>query len=591
MSRGKVFWQIFVGFTILLIIALTAITWYATRSFREFYIDEFTLVLKNQAFLIREQAAKDILSGHLDSLQNQVKRSDTLISTRITIILPDGRVIADSQKDPALLDNHRSRPEIMEAFGGQIGMSMRYSYSIDNNLMYVAVPLDDENNIKAVIRTAIPIDQVDATIAAIQNRFIIASIVTALIFAILSGLISRQLSHPIVELISTVKRVASGDFSSRLSSSSNSEMSQLAEAFNEMAVQLDDKIRTIDRQNNEQQAVLNSMAEGVLAIDKNERLISINRAAAQLLGLKDQKIHGKHISDVIRNSQLQRIISESLNTDQLIEDEIILRLDVSRHMHVHGANLQDQNGESIGALIVLNDVTRLRRLEEVRRDFVANVSHEIRTPLTSIKGFVETLRDGAINEPEIAKRFLDIIVHQTNRLNAIIEDLLILASLEQDESRSEIQFDQTPILAVIHDALSVCRPAALEKNMNFSVHCKENLICRMNGTLIEQALINLMTNAVKYSPPDTEVQVICKSDDKNIIIEVKDEGMGISRENQERIFERFYRVDKARSRDMGGTGLGLAIVKHIARVHGGKVWVESQLGSGSSFFLSIPLLC
>jgi two-component system phosphate regulon sensor histidine kinase PhoR len=589
MNIRLVFWQVFIVFTLLFILALTAVTWFTTQSIKKLYTEDTSEVLRNRALLIREQVTANIREGRLDSLRSQVDRSGALTKTRITIILSDGQVIADSEKDPELLDNHGQRPEVLQALSGQVGISMRYSYSVESNMIYVALPLMDKNKILALVRTAIPIDRIDNAILAIQYRFILAGILTAIIIGLISGIILRSFSHPLEELTTSVKKIAAGDFSSRLSGRSNSEMNQLAEAFNEMAAQLDEKIRTIDRQNNEQQAVLQSMAEGVLAVDKNECLISINRAAAQLLGLNGQEIHGKHILEVIRNSQLQRIISESLKTDQLIEDEITLRSDISRYMHVHGANLQDQKGESIGALIVLNDVTRLRRLEEVRRDFVANVSHEIRTPLTSIKGFVETLRDGAINEPEVANKFLEIIAAQTNRLNAIIEDLLILASLEQDESRSEIQFDQTPILAVINDALSVCRPAAQEKEMSFSVQCPENMVCRMNGTLIEQAMINLMTNAVKYSPPNTRIQLICKADSKFIVIEVKDQGMGISRENQQRIFERFYRVDKARSREVGGTGLGLAIVKHIARVHGGNVWVESQLGSGSSFFLSIPV--
>jgi two-component system phosphate regulon sensor histidine kinase PhoR len=358
-----------------------------------------------------------------------------------------------------------------------------------------------------------------------------------------------------------------------------------------MAGQLDEKIKTIDRQKNEKQAVFQSMVEGVLAVDNDERLITVNKAALKMLHIDKKEAIQLPIKDVVMNKELRQMISTTLQnkSQELIEDEITLEFDDIRYVQVHGTVLRDHKERIIGVLIVLNDVTRLRRLEQVRRDFVANVSHEIRTPLTSIKGFVETLNDGALSDRQTAMRFLTIIDKQTNRLNSIIDDLLSLVTLEESEERSDIQFTDNDFSGVIKSALDVCKPYALKKNISFEVQCYDHISAKMNATLIEQVLVNFVGNSIKYSPENTKIIVSCEINNQCIVLKVQDEGIGISKDHIKRVFERFYRVDKARSRKEGGTGLGLSIVKHIAKVHNGKVWVESEQGKGSCFYLSLPL--
>jgi two-component system phosphate regulon sensor histidine kinase PhoR len=298
-------------------------------------------------------------------------------------------------------------------------------------------------------------------------------------------------------------------------------------------------------------------------------------------------VEGKKVKEIVKYKELRKIITHAIKTNELIEDEIVIPPD-DRYVQLHGTMLKNENGDTIGALVVLNDVTRLRRLEVVRRDFVANVSHEIRTPLTSIKGFIETLLDGAIEEPDTAKRFLKIMIKQANRLNSIIEDLLTLASIEESEKRQTVQFTEAKIKKVIHSALSVCLPRAQNKNINLEVKGDDKIKLVMNAPLFEQALVNLIDNAIKYSAENTSVEIESLTKNDEFIICIKDQGIGIAKSQLPRIFERFYRVDKARSRTLGGTGLGLAIVKHIAKIHNGRVTVESEVGKGSIFKFIIP---
>jgi two-component system phosphate regulon sensor histidine kinase PhoR len=366
-------------------------------------------------------------------------------------------------------------------------------------------------------------------------------------------------------------------------------MARLVEALNIMAAQVNEKIRTVIEQKNEQQAVLESMVEGVIAVDSNEKIINLNQAAAKLIRVQSEEGLGLYIRDVIKNDDLKKLISKTLKGKEPIEGEILMRNERDHYLQVHGTVLMNASKQIIGALIVLNDVTNLRRLENVSRDFVANVSHEIRTPLTSIKGFAETLLDGAIENIDDARNFLKIVVKQANRLNAIIEDLLILATLEEHEERSDVQFEAQNLKHVLYNAVQVCRPSAINKNIHVELKCDENIKILLNKPLIEQAVINLIDNAIKYSPENSKIEINAIKNDQIIEIIVQDQGVGIAKVHLPRIFERFYRVDKARSRAIGGTGLGLAIVKHIAQVHDGHVSVESVLGEGSTFKIHLPI--
>jgi len=328
------------------------------------------------------------------------------------------------------------------------------------------------------------------------------------------------------------------------------------------------------------------MIEGVLAIDGRQRIVGINRAAADLLGLEAERAVGRTLQQAVRNPDLRRFALEAIDCREPVEDDVVLRGTTDRTIRLRGTALRDVSGEG-GAVIVLDDVTDVQRLEALRRDFVANVSHELKTPVASIKGFVETLLDGAAEEPADRSRFLEIIGRQADRLAAIIEDLLALSRIEQSETAGTLPVEPQPLAGILATAAEDCRPRAMERSIDLEVDCPADLAATVNGPLLEQAVINLVDNAIKYSEPGRTVWVSA-SRDGDATIRVRDEGCGIAAEHLPRLFERFYRVDKARSRKLGGTGLGLAIVKHIVQAHGGTVAVESEPGVGTTFTLRLP---
>lgn len=332
------------------------------------------------------------------------------------------------------------------------------------------------------------------------------------------------------------------------------------------------------------------MVEGIIALDNEQKIISINKAAAQIFGAIASEVQNRSIQEVFRNTDLQNFVSSALSSDETVEKDITLYGDNERILNAHSATLHDAKGKSVGALIVLNEVTTLRRLETIRRDFVANVSHEIKTPITAIKGFVETLRDTAMENREDAMRFLTIIEKHVDRLNAIIEDLLSLSRIEQGVEKEDISLVESRIRDIIAASVQLFEGKASSKNIEIVISCDENLKAKVNPPILEQAVSNLLDNAIKYSDNESTINVEVRQTEAETIISVHDRGCGIEEEHLSRLFERFYRADKARSRKLGGTGLGLAIVKHIAQAHQGYVEVQSTPNKGSSFSLHLPII-
>ncbi|MBP7828751.1 MAG: PAS domain-containing protein [Kiritimatiellae bacterium] len=399
---------------------------------------------------------------------------------------------------------------------------------------------------------------------------------------------SRQRGLALREARRLFDQLASGDWSARMTPEDGDPQGALATSFNRLAGHLAERLEALERQRNEQEAVFASMVEGVIALDAEQRVINLNPAAARLLRVSLDKALNRPLAELVRNADLQKLAADAAAASQPVEGDITLFNGKDRHLQIHATRLRDAGGRGLGALIVLNDVTRLRRLEDVRRDFVANVSHELKTPITSIKGFVETLQDGAIKNEDEARRFLEILARQADRLNAIIEDLLQLSRIEEEADRQAIRLEEQELGPTLRSAMECCQYKADARQMTMELDCAPGLRARINAPLLEQAVINLLDNAIKYSPPGSPVLVEGRREGDEVVIRVSDRGPGIPAEHQPRLFERFYRVDKARSRQLGGTGLGLAIVKHIAQAHGGSVSVESAPGQGSVFSLRLP---
>ncbi|MBW1916946.1 MAG: HAMP domain-containing protein [Deltaproteobacteria bacterium] len=588
MRRKRLLWHLYPSYLIITIISLVAVTWYISRVWEQLYLKQMALDLGDQASLLAMQVQKRLGSYQVAEIDALCKSWGQASHTRFTIILPSGQVLGDSHQDPAEMDNHADRPEIQGALAGQTVTITRKSYTLNQYMMYVALPHKEQGQVSGVVRAAIPVTTIDQALKAIYVKIALGGLAIALIAAALSLFISRRITRPLEEMKRGAARFAQGNLDRKVPVPASDELGSLAEALNQMAAQLDDRIRTILRQRQEHEAILSSMVEGVIAVDRQGHIITLNTAGARLLGVEPHAVRHRSIQEVIRNTDLQWFVSRAQSAIAPIEGEIVLNDEEERFLQAHGTQLRDLQGAPIGALIVVHDVTRLRGLENARRDFVANVSHELRTPITSIKGFVETLQDRALAEPEKAQEFLDIIARQADRLNQIIEDLLSLSRLEQEADQVKFSLIKSPINEVIQGAVQACASRAAAKGINIVTVSKNDVQAPINPHLLEQALVNLIDNAIKYSPAGSIVQVKTDSQPQEIIIRVEDQGIGISKEHQSRIFERFYRVDASRSRKIGGTGLGLAIVKHIAQAHGGRVTVESTPGKGSVFSLHLP---
>jgi len=361
-----------------------------------------------------------------------------------------------------------------------------------------------------------------------------------------------------------------------------------------MARQLQQRIEAVTRQRNEVEAILSAMVEGVIAIDGAGHIVTVNQAAAGFLSIEPAQARGHSVEEAIRDVALQQFAAQLLQGQQPQEIHVTLPIHGGRCFQVHGARLAGGLPErSQGAVIVLHDVTHIRRLEGIRRDFVANVSHELKTPITSIKGFVEALIEGGggghAADPEQVQRYLGIVARHTDRLNAIIDDLLQLSRLEEDADQRQIGFEKGPLRPILEAAVEMSGARAAQKDIPVELACDASTQVKANPALLEQAVVNLIDNAIKYSPPGSPVRVEAQRSSGRVSIAVQDRGCGIAQEHLPRLFERFYVVDRGRSRNLGGTGLGLAIVKHIAQVHGGSVDVRSEVGKGSTFTLSLPL--
>ena len=587
-KKKRLLWQLYPSYLLITIISLVAVTIYATSSLREFYLDRIAGDLRDRAYLLEKQILQflgPLDTNVVDALCKELGKPST---TRITVILPSGAVVGDSHDDPDRMDNHLLRPEVMQAKKGNVGRSIRYSTTLQQRMMYIAVPLMDHKRIVAVIRTSLPVTAIDEKLNSIQTQIAFGGLLIAFFAAGISLYVSRRISRPIEKMKEGAEHFARGDLLHRLPETNLQEIGSLANALNQMAAQLDDRIKTIINQRNELEAILSSMEEGVIAFDMDERIISINQAAAQIFENNPKDMLNRSIQEVIRNPELQQFVTQALSSTDNLEGDITLYHEGERIIYLHSTTLRDSSNDQIGVLVVMNDVTQVRRLENIRRDFAANVSHEIKTPLTAIKGFVETLRHGSVKDPEEIERFLGITEKHVNRLTAILEDLISLSRIEQDDDKKAITLQKNPIKNVLQTAIGNCREISDLKNITIDSVCEENLFAMMDPTLLEQALANLLDNAINYSHEGSSVHVSAVQKEDSIIIRVQDHGIGISKEHLPRLFERFYRADKARSRNLGGTGLGLAIVKHIIQAHGGYASVDSTPGKGSTFSLHLP---
>ena len=583
----KLVWQLFPSYILITLGAVWGVTWYSSNVLRHFFYDKVGNDLEAAAWLVERHLREEFSDQTGDTLQPLCSELARKGSMRLTVVSKYGEVLCDSEEDPQDMENHANRPEIMESMQSRVGLSTRFSTTLRDRMMYVAVPLREGDDVVAAVRTSRSTRAIDQAVGSVQRRILVFTSLMAFVAVGVSYLASRRIAKPLENMRKGAERFAKGDLKHKLTVPETEELAALARALNSMSNQLDERIHKILSQQMEREAVLSSMVEAVIAVDTDERVLSCNRAAIDLFGVPQGEQRGRSLQELFRNSQLHSFVKRTLEGEIRLEGEIVLR-EKERFLQSHGSVLRDSQGKKLGALIVLNDVTPLRRLEEMRRTFVANVSHELRTPITAIKGFAESLLDGALDQKHDAKRFVKIISDHTERLNALVEDLLSLSKIERSTELAEIEMSPRLVAPLVFAAVEYHRSRAEDKRIRIDVDCEEGLTAQINDRLLEQAISNLIDNAIKYSPEETEISVKTVQNEEEVAISVQDQGPGIPREHLGRLFERFYRADKARSRELGGTGLGLSIVKHIIQAHGGSVDVQSAPGEGSTFTLRLP---
>ncbi len=587
MGFKKLFWQFYFSFLLITVIVSVALTILSSRLLTNSFINETQKALETEAKFVSQAISQDIIDAKLSRVEQFCKQIGNNSDTRVTVIEPSGKVIGDSQRNPILMGNHSNRPEIISVKRNKIGIETRYSQTLDQPMMYVAIGLYKDKKLISIIRTSKSLTTIDMTLGGLRRAIIKYSLIIVIISAFLSLIITRRINRPLEEIISGLDNFAQGNFDQSLTIPHTKDLAKLSIAMNNMASELDVRIHDILNQKNEMQAILTSMSEGVIALDSSGNILNINAAACVMLSIDDCN-NPISTKDEIPNTVLREFIDHSLKDSMSVDTELDILDEPRKNLRVRCNPLINSHNQMIGTIVVLNDITILRQLERVRSEFVANVSHELKTPITSIMGFIETLRDGVIENPDQAQHFMEIIARQARRLNSIIEDILILSKIEDQSNQNKIDTQIGSIKSSIDSAIEVCQIRAAKKNIKI-ITAENDIEAPINEFLLEQAIVNLLSNAIKYSDENKTVEILLASDSKYATISVIDHGYGIGAEHLERIFERFYVVDKARSRNLGGTGLGLAIVKHIAQAHKGFVSIESELAKGSVFTIHIPL--
>jgi two-component system phosphate regulon sensor histidine kinase PhoR len=512
---------------------------------------------------------------------------------RVTVIDSTGRVLADSAHDPETMENHATRPEVQQAFAAGEGQSVRLSATVDSDLVYRARRYQPPSGPPIVLRMALPLAQIDLSQKELRQRLVAASLVILALGGVVSLLFSRVFAARVERLKDFSRRVAAGDFRPLPAENPRDELSDLALALNNTAAQMDETIRSLSGERNRSSAILRSMVEGVAVIDAQERLVFCNRAFSEILSLDSAGSEGHPVIEVVRNSELLGLIRRALQGEEGLQSNIAMGIVQQRSFSVTAAPVKPLEAGAAaekpsGAVVVLHDVSELRRLERVRQDFVANVSHEFKTPLTAIQGFAETLLAGALEDPQNNRRFLEIMRSHAARLARLTDDLLKLARIEA--GKLEVAFQPVSVAELLESCSATTVLKASRKQISFTVKVPPGLPSVLGDPgLLHDLLQNLLDNAIQYTPEGGQIDVSATAEVREAVITVTDTGIGIPLADQERIFERFYRVDAARSREAGGTGLGLSIAKHIVEAHGGRLWVESAVGRGSKFFVAIPL--
>lgn len=578
-------WRIAVPYVLLVALMMASLMVYLSQFLREMYVTDLKAQLLSEARLagdaLGRSLSRNVSMDELDILARQWARQ---VEARITIIASDGVVLADSHEDRTRMDNHLWRPEVQQALTSGQGNSIRFSDTLGYEMMYTAVPVIVDGEVMAIVRVARPLRQVEIHITRLRQSILLVTMLISAIAVLLALIIVKRTVEPIRRLTREAEQMARGDLDVSVTPVTHDEIGQLGRAFNRMAALVREKMTALEEEKSLLAAILASMADGALIIDGTGQVLLMNPAAAKLLGTTSEEAKGRSFAQIARQHRIIELVRLSQEAGQEKEETIelhrqgpFLRVIATP---IHGGGME-------GTLIILQDLTQIRRLETIRRDFISNVSHELRTPLASLKALTETLRDGALEDREAALRFLSRMETEVDALTQMVNELLELSRIESRQV--PFQLTATPVADIIVPPVERLRPQAERAGLDLTVTLAPELpLVHADIERAQQVITNLVHNAIKFTPAGGHIAISAQVMGDEMVISVRDTGVGISAEDLPRIFERFYKADRARSG--GGTGLGLAIAKHIVQAHGGRIWAESDgEGQGSTFYFTLPL--
>ena len=575
-------WRIAVPFILLIVISMSGLGFYLTNFARDSQLDNLRSLLEKEARITSEASLPAFLgqSGDLDAL---AKKLGGEIDARITIIAMDGRVLGDSDEDPSTMENHATRPEVKKALASGLGESTRYSTTLNEEMMYVAVPVLNQGKVLGVARIALPLATVQDSVNRITLVISLAMVLTTILAIVAAGLIARATTHPIRELTRASKKIASGELGQKISTYTRDETGQLAQAFNEMSAGLDKLVGDISTEKNRLQTVIATMADGVVMTDAEGKIVLANQAAERLFNFREKDVITKPLIEAVRDHEADEILKLCLRTGQT--QSVQFETTVSKRF-LRTIAVPITEGELTGALLLFQDLTELRSVQTMRRELIGNISHELRTPIAGIKAMVETLRDGALDDKEAATDFLTRIDSEVDRLTQMVSELTELSRIET--GRAELEMAPTDLNLLIEGVITQLDPLAERLQVTMAVELASPIpLVTVDSDRIRQTVINLVHNAIKFNHHGGRVTVFTKADRESVTVSVSDTGIGIAKDDLPHVFERFYKADKARTR--GGSGLGLAIAKHTVQAHNGSIRAESEEGKGSTFSFRLPL--
>jgi two-component system phosphate regulon sensor histidine kinase PhoR len=577
--KKNVFFRIFLSHLILAIGISLLLVASSFKLVKKHYIETLTMDLEKMAVALTNTTGPYISSNDFSSLDSLVKKLGKKMKIRITVVDPKGKVLADSEEKPAEMENHGMRPEILKAFYGKTGSSLRFSETVREEMLYVAIPIYDiNNNLNGVLRVSLFLTQIHKLLNYITTNVIFIAILLVLFSLLGAFFYSKSLTRPIRKLSLAAEEVSQGNFNVEILPEGKGELRKLTDNFNGMVERIKELISELSEQKDSLDVIVSSIREALIAINAEEKVIIMNNSFKEIFNSTETQ--DKYYWEVVREPQFGKIIEEVKKTRENLTREI----QINDRDFICSAAFLEKYKEIVATF---HEITTIKQTEKIKKDFVSNVSHELRTPLTAIKGFIETLLETAKDEN---KRYLQIIERQTDRLINIVKDLLKLSELEDiGGGKTDLDYSKVDLEIVVDSVFNIYEKEIKNKGLKSTVKIDKNVPkIKADPFKLEQLFINLIENAIKYTEKG-EIKVTVKKEKKSVVIEVTDTGIGIPKKHLPRIFERFYVVDKSRSKESGGTGLGLSIVKHIIQLHKGKIDIESKIGKGTKFIIVLPI--